>query len=71
VEFRVGGSFAEKMDIEGAGQHAITGVYDEIIEPEKIAYHVNLGAATTRVAIEFIEQIRAAGVCETPIVSAR
>src|SRR5262249_21131418 len=34
VDFRVGGSFTQKMDIEGAGKHTITGVYDEIIEPE-------------------------------------
>jgi uncharacterized protein YndB with AHSA1/START domain len=58
VDFRVGGSFVQKMEIEGAGKHTITGVYDEIIEPEKIAYHVNLGPATTRVVIEFIEQGR-------------
>jgi uncharacterized protein YndB with AHSA1/START domain len=58
MDFRVGGSFTQKMDIRGAGQHTITGVYDEIIEPEKIVYHVNLGPATTRVAIEFIELVR-------------
>jgi uncharacterized protein YndB with AHSA1/START domain len=58
VDFRVGGSFTQKMDIEGAGKHTITGVYDEIIEPEKIAYHVNLGPATTRVVVEFIAQGR-------------
>jgi len=58
VDFRVGGSFTQKMDIQGAGKHTITGVYDEIIEPEKIAYHVNLGPATTRVVIEFIAQGR-------------
>jgi uncharacterized protein YndB with AHSA1/START domain len=58
MDFRVGGSFTQKMDIDGAGQHTITGVYDEIIEPEKIAYHVNLGPATTRVVVEFIEQGR-------------
>jgi uncharacterized protein YndB with AHSA1/START domain len=56
MDFRVGGSFTQKMDITGAGQHTITGVYDEIIEPEKIVYHVNLGPATTRVTVEFIEQ---------------
>jgi uncharacterized protein YndB with AHSA1/START domain len=56
VDFRVGGSFTQKMEIEGAGKHTITGVYDEIVEPEKIAYHVNLGPATTRVVIEFIRQ---------------
>jgi uncharacterized protein YndB with AHSA1/START domain len=58
MDFRVGGSFTQKMDIHGAGQHTIRGVYDEIIEPEKIAYHVNLGPATTRVVVEFIEQGR-------------
>jgi uncharacterized protein YndB with AHSA1/START domain len=55
MDFRVGGSFTQKMDIEGAGKHTITGVYDEIVEPAKIAYHVNLGPATTRVTVEFIE----------------
>jgi uncharacterized protein YndB with AHSA1/START domain len=55
VHFRLGGSFTQKMNVQGAGQHTITGVYDEIIEPEKIVYRVNLGPATTRVAIEFIE----------------
>ena len=34
----------------------IKGQYDEIIEPEKIAYHVDMGPATTRVVVEFIEQ---------------
>jgi uncharacterized protein YndB with AHSA1/START domain len=58
MDFRVGGSFTQKMDIEGAGKHTITGVYDEIIEPQKIAYHVNLGPATTRVTVEFLEQGR-------------
>ena len=58
VDFRVGGTFIQKMDIEGAGKHTITGVYDEIIAPEKIAYHVNLGPATTRVTVEFIAQGR-------------
>jgi uncharacterized protein YndB with AHSA1/START domain len=58
MDFRVGGSFTQKMAIHGAGQHTIRGVYDEISEPEKIAYHVNLGPATTRVVVEFIEQGR-------------
>jgi uncharacterized protein YndB with AHSA1/START domain len=58
MDFRVGGSFTQEMDIEGSGKHSITGVYDEIVEPEKIAYHVNLGPATTRVTVEFIDQGR-------------
>lgn len=56
VDFRVGGSFTQKMHIKGVGEYTITGVYDEIIEPEKIAYHVDLGPATTRVTVEFIAQ---------------
>ena len=56
MDFRVGGSFTQKMYITGAGEFTITGIYDEIIEPERIAYHVNLGAATTRLVVEFIDQ---------------
>jgi len=56
MDFRVGGSFTQKMHITGAGEYTITGKYDEITEPEKIVYHVDLGPATTRVTVEFIEQ---------------
>jgi uncharacterized protein YndB with AHSA1/START domain len=56
MDFRVGGSFIQKMHITGAGDCTITGTYDEIIEPEKISYRVKLGPATTRVTVEFIEQ---------------
>ncbi|MGH9746739.1 MAG: SRPBCC family protein [Candidatus Acidiferrales bacterium] len=56
MDFRVGGGFTQKLHIQGAGEHTIRGTYDEIIEPEKIVYHVNLGPATTRVTVEFIAQ---------------
>jgi len=56
MDFRVGGSFTQKLHIRNAGEYTITGTYDEIVEPEKIVYHVNLGPATTQVAIEFIAQ---------------
>jgi uncharacterized protein YndB with AHSA1/START domain len=56
VDFRVGGSFIQKLHISGKGEYTITGKYDEIIEPEKIVYRVNLGPATTRVTVEFREQ---------------
>jgi uncharacterized protein YndB with AHSA1/START domain len=55
MDFRVGGSFTQTMNITGAGEYTITGQYDEIVEPEKIVYHVNLGPATTRVTVEFLE----------------
>jgi uncharacterized protein YndB with AHSA1/START domain len=56
MDFRVGGGFTQKLHIEGAGEYTIRGTYDEIVEPEKIVYHVNLGPATTTVTVEFIAQ---------------
>jgi len=56
MDFRVGGSLSYKMNITGAGEFSYTGQYDEIVEPEKIAYHWGFGAATMRVSVEFIEQ---------------
>ena len=55
MDFRVGGSFTQTMNITGAGEYTITGQYDEIVEPEKIVYHVNLGPTTTRVTVEFTD----------------
>jgi uncharacterized protein YndB with AHSA1/START domain len=56
MDFRVGGTFTQKMSIKGVGDYSVTGTYDEIIEPEKIVYHVNLGPAVSRVMVEFIAQ---------------
>ena len=56
VDFRVGGSFTHKMHVEGAGEMSYTGTYDEIVEPKKIAYHMEFGQAKARVTVEFIEQ---------------
>ena len=56
MDFRVGGSFTQRMQIKGAGEFVITGHYDEIIEPVRIVYHANLGMAVTRIAIDFVEQ---------------
>jgi uncharacterized protein YndB with AHSA1/START domain len=55
ADFRVGGRFSHNMTIKGAGQHAFSGTYEEIIEPEKIVYSANLGPATIRVSIQFFE----------------
>jgi uncharacterized protein YndB with AHSA1/START domain len=55
MDFRVGGSFTQKMQIAGAGQFMLTGKYDEIVEPEKIVYHADLGQAVTKVIVEFFE----------------
>jgi uncharacterized protein YndB with AHSA1/START domain len=56
MDFRAGGSFTQKMHIAGAGEFCITGQYDEIFEPERIVYHAQLGPATVKVAVEFIER---------------
>ena len=57
-DFRVGGSFTTKMHIGGHANCdcSFTGTYEEIIEPQKIAYQVNLGPAVTRVIVELFEE---------------
>jgi len=56
VDFRVGGSFTQRMQITGAGDFTITGRYEEIVVPERIVYEAVLGSfATTRVTVDFIE----------------
>jgi hypothetical protein len=44
------------MQITGAGEFSYKGQYDEIIEPEKIAYHAHFGGTVTRVVVEFFDQ---------------
>ncbi|HEV8041400.1 MAG TPA: SRPBCC domain-containing protein [Bryobacteraceae bacterium] len=56
MDFRVGGGFTQKMQIGGKGEFTITAKYDEIVVPERIVYHVNLGFGVTRVVLEFLEQ---------------
>src|SRR5262245_3898338 len=56
MDFRVGGTFTQKMQIRGAGEFTFTGRYEEIVEPQKIVYRANLGPATTRVTVEFFER---------------
>jgi len=56
MDFRVGGAFTFVMQITGAGEFSYKGQYDEIIEPEKIAYHADFGSTTTHVVVEFFDQ---------------
>jgi uncharacterized protein YndB with AHSA1/START domain len=56
MDFRVGGTFTQKMQMAGAGEFSFTGRYDEIVEPERIVYHADFGNAVTRVVVEFFEQ---------------
>jgi len=59
MDFRVGGSFTQKMQIAANGgtcEFSFSGKYDEIVEPERIVYHASFGPATTRVIVEFFDQ---------------
>lgn len=56
MDFRVGGSFAHKMNVEGAGEMTYRGTFDEIIEPERIVYHAQFGPMTAKITVEFLEQ---------------
>jgi uncharacterized protein YndB with AHSA1/START domain len=59
MDFRVGGSFTQKMQIavdRGICDFSFTGTYYEIVVPERISYRANLGQGDTRVTIEFFDQ---------------
>jgi uncharacterized protein YndB with AHSA1/START domain len=59
MDFRVGGSFTQKMQIAAKGEtceFTLTGSYDEIVPPERIVYHANFGFAIVRVIVEFFDQ---------------
>lgn len=53
MDFRVGGSFTQKMHLAGKGDFTVTGTYEEISVPERIAYRAHLGPAVTHVTVEF------------------
>ena len=57
IDFRVGGSFTHTMQIQGCGEYAYRGTYDDIVEPERIAYRAQSRAGTERVMVEFIDRV--------------
>jgi uncharacterized protein YndB with AHSA1/START domain len=59
MDFRVGGSYTQKMFITGRGEFSFHGVYQEICEPERIVYTAQISPATTRVTVEFLEESEA------------
>jgi uncharacterized protein YndB with AHSA1/START domain len=68
MDFRVGGSFTQKMQLLVNGEtceFSLSGTYDEIVEPERIVYRANFGHAITRVIVEFFEQGRGTKVVLT------
>src|SRR5580658_47199 len=56
MDFRVGGSFSQTMQIAGAGEFTHRGTYEEIVEPERIVYSAHFGPVVARVTVEFLEQ---------------
>jgi len=57
MDFRVGGSFRQTMQIAGTGESfTINGAYEEIVVPERIRYRADMGMAVTRVLIEFFQE---------------
>jgi uncharacterized protein YndB with AHSA1/START domain len=59
MDFRVGGSFTQKMQIAvngGTCGFSFIGTYEEIVVPERISYSADLGQGATRVIIEFFDQ---------------
>jgi uncharacterized protein YndB with AHSA1/START domain len=68
MDFRVGGSFTQKMQLLVNGEtceFSLSGIYDEIVEPERIVYRANFGHAIARVIVEFFEQGRGTKVVLT------
>jgi len=59
MDFRVGGSFTQKMTIAIEGRNCeftVTGIYEEIVVPERISYRADLGGSMTSVTVEFFEE---------------
>jgi uncharacterized protein YndB with AHSA1/START domain len=56
MDFREGGGFTQKMHIAGAGEFSFSATYDEIVEPERIAYHAHFGPTVMSIVVEFFEQ---------------
>jgi uncharacterized protein YndB with AHSA1/START domain len=57
MDFRVGGSFVQKMWIavhENTCEFVVSGTYDEIVEPERIVYSAKFGSVAGRVTVEFL-----------------
>ena len=56
MDFRTGGKFTHVMHIDGAGEYPLNGVFDEVIEPEKIAYHMDVEGTRAEVTVHFFDE---------------
>jgi uncharacterized protein YndB with AHSA1/START domain len=55
MDFHVGGTFKQTMQIAGRGEFSSSAIYEEIVVPEKIVQQVFLGSTPSRVTVEFFE----------------
>lgn len=53
VDFRAGGRFTYHMEMPGIGEMSYSGVFDEIVEPERIVYHWDFGPSPIVVHVDF------------------
>jgi len=68
MDFRVGGSFTQKIQLAVHGklcEFSVSGTYEEIVEPERIVYSADFGNFSTRVMVEFFEQVKGTKVVLT------
>lgn len=56
MDFQAGGTFEHIMHLEGIGEHPYRGTFDEIVEPELIAYHVDINGTRADIRVEFFEE---------------
>jgi uncharacterized protein YndB with AHSA1/START domain len=57
MDFRVGGSFTQTMQIAGHDKpFTVHGSYEEIVVPEKIRYRLDMGMAVVQVLIELFPE---------------
>jgi uncharacterized protein YndB with AHSA1/START domain len=58
MDFRVGGAFTQQMKLSvngGLCDFTLTGVYEEIVVPEKIVYGATINSVPTRVTVKFAD----------------
>lgn len=55
MDFRVGGSFMQTMHVSGRGVFRITGVYEDIVVPERIAYRASFDTISVHTVIDFLD----------------
>ena len=56
ADFRPGGAYRFHMRGPDGDDHFTQGIFHELVEPERIVYSANMGAAMIRVTIDFFDE---------------